>query len=193
MSPIIIGVTGLPSSGKGVFGEIAKEFGFKEIIMGDVVRNECKIRGLPVNRESSNKVMMDLRRERGENAVAIITLEWIHQAIEQGNKLILVDGIRSLAEVRTIRKQYPEFLIIAIHSDQKTRIQRAMVRKRIDDAFTINEFMKRDTIELNLGIGDVIATSNILVSSRGTLENTRTIIHEFLTDFLQEKEMEIEI
>ena len=136
---------------------------------------------------------MDLRRERGENAVALITLEWIHQAVEQGNKLILVDGIRSLAEVRTIQEVYPEFLIVAIHSDQKTRIQRALERKRIDDAFTINEFIKRDTIELNLGIGNVIATSNILISSRGTLENTRTMIHEFLTDFLQENELEIEI
>ncbi|MHA2031873.1 MAG: AAA family ATPase, partial [Candidatus Kariarchaeaceae archaeon] len=52
---IIIGVTGLPSAGKGVFYDIARDFGFKQIVMGDVIRNECRVRGLPVTRESSNK------------------------------------------------------------------------------------------------------------------------------------------
>ena len=68
MKSIVIGVTGLPSAGKGVFCDIARNhYGFKQIVMGDVIRRECKKRGLPVTRESSNIVMVELRKERGEN------------------------------------------------------------------------------------------------------------------------------
>ena len=161
----IIGVTGLPSAGKGLFCDIATDFGFKQIIMGDVIRNECRARGLPVNRESSDKVMIDLRRENGANAIAIITLKWIKQAIESGSNLILIDGIRSNSEVQTFQKDYPSLNTIAIHASQKTRLKRAMQRRRRDDAFSDRAFMKRDNIELNIGIGDVIAKSDILISS----------------------------
>ncbi|MFV2015468.1 MAG: AAA family ATPase [Candidatus Heimdallarchaeota archaeon] len=190
---IIIGVTGLPSAGKGLFCDIARKYGFKQIIMGDVIRNECHKRGLPVNRESSNKVMIDLRREGGENAVAIITLDWIRQAIISGHNLILIDGIRSLSEVKTFRNEYQDFNVISIHASQKTRLKRAMQRRRRDDAFSKQAFIKRDNIELNIGIGDVIAKSDILISSESVIGETRDAFREVISYLIKQKKIEIEI
>ncbi len=190
---IIIGVTGLPSAGKGLFCDIATGFGFKQIVMGDVIRNECRVRGLPVNRESSNKVMIDLRREKGANAVAIITLDWIKQAIELGSNLILIDGIRSNSEVQTFQNEFPSLNTIAIHASQKTRLKRAMQRRRRDDAFSNEAFVKRDTIELNIGIGDVIAKSDILISSESDIQVTEDIFREVVLYLLEQKKIEIEM
>ena len=81
---IILAVTGLPSSGKGTFSEIAESHGIKKFIMGDVIREECRKRGLEVNRESSDFVMVELRKEKGKDAVAVITLEWVNKAILEG-------------------------------------------------------------------------------------------------------------
>lgn len=190
---IIIGVTGLPSAGKGLFCDIATDFGFKQIVMGDVIRNECRVRGLPVNRESSNKVMIDLRREKGANAVAIITLDWIKQAIESGSDLILIDGIRSNSEVQTFQNEFPSLNTIAIHASQKTRLKRAMQRRRRDDAFSDDAFVKRDTIELNIGIGDVIAKSDILISSESDIQVTEDIFREVVLYLIEQKKIEIEM
>jgi dephospho-CoA kinase len=183
-SQIIVGVTGLPSSGKGVFGEIAKKYGFKLIVMGDVIRDECKRRGLPINRESSDKVMVELRKEKGENAVAIIVIDWILEAIKNKKNLILVDGIRSLIEVSTFKTHFPNFIVIGIHANTKTRLKRAMSRKREDDAFSKEAFEKRDQLELQIGIGDVIARADVLISSNYSLEKMEKTYSTVIQDLL---------
>lgn len=180
----IFGLTGLPSSGKGLFSETAKDFGFSVIVMGDVIRNECKNRGLPINRESSDKIMLLLRAEKGENAIAIVVVEWIIEAIKEGKTKIIVDGIRSIAEVQTFKEHFPDFMIIAVHADPNTRLKRAMTRKRVDDAFSDKAFHKRDQLELDLGICDVIAKSDILISSVQSIDKTKeiyaSVIHELM-------------
>jgi len=172
MNSLIIGTTGLPSSGKGLFCEVAVNYGFKILVMGDVIRQECVNRGLPVNRESSDKVMVDLRAERGVNAIALITLDWIDKALKDGHEKILIDGIRSLPEVNTFTSEFPEFLVVGLHADPNTRLKRALARRREDDAFSEDAFHKRDQIELNVGIGNVIAKSDILISTSEELDKT---------------------
>ncbi|MDH5647623.1 MAG: AAA family ATPase [Candidatus Heimdallarchaeota archaeon] len=183
-SPIIIGVTGLPSTGKGVFSNVAQKFGFEVVVMGDVIREECAKRGLPVNRESSNIVMVKLREELGQNAVAISTITKISKLLEKGIDKILVDGIRSLPEVETFRDEFDNFLVVGCHASPKTRLQRALSRKRKDDAFSVEEFYKRDKIELSVGIGDVFAFSDIMISTDDTLENTTMIISDFFNKII---------
>ncbi|OLS26493.1 MAG: Adenylate kinase [Candidatus Heimdallarchaeota archaeon LC_2] len=194
MIPIIIGVTGLPSAGKGVFCDIARNhYGFKQIVMGDVIRRECKKRGLPVTRESSNIVMIELRKERGANAIALVTLEWIDNLIQKDVKLILIDGIRSLSEVETFTASYENFTLIAVHASQQTRLHRAMNRRRKDDAFSKEAFLERDKIELDIGIGDVVAKSEILISSETSISKTKKQFKEALEFILKQNKIEIEV
>lgn len=186
---LLLGVTGLPSSGKGVFSIEAKKMGFQEVVMGDVIRNEVKRRNLELNRENSNRVMLDLRKERGADAVALITLDWIAREIQNGENRIIIDGIRSMAEVRTMRKVYPQLIVIAIHADPKTRYNRARGRNRQDDASTQESFDRRDKIELSVGIGDVVALSDIMVSSQGEIDEIRAIYSELLEDLISKTEI----
>ncbi|MHA2249814.1 MAG: AAA family ATPase [Candidatus Kariarchaeaceae archaeon] len=181
---LVVGVTGLPSAGKGLVSEVANDYNFKTIVMGDVIRNECKNRGLPITRENSNMVMMQLREEKGASAVAIVTIEWIKLAVNKGNTNILVDGIRSLDEIRLFRKTFPNFILIAVYAAPQVRLERAMSRKRMDDAFSHEAFTKRDTIELDLGIGDAIARSDILIPSVDSIEHMKIKIGQIMEDLL---------
>jgi len=187
----IIGITGLPSSGKGEFSKVASDFGFHEIIMGDVIRKEVKARGLKMTRENSNQIMLQLREERGQDVVAVVTLEWIKQAINDGKDQILIDGIRSMNEVNLFKEIYPELKIIAIHADPMTRYLRSKNRRRKDDAYSLSSFQKRDKIELQVGIGNVIALADILIPSPSTLEEARSIYREVLHEIETEESKKI--
>ena len=184
LASVVIGVTGLPASGKGVFAEIAKQHGFIVIVMGDVIREEVRKRGLPVNREHSNKIMIELRKEHGEGVVALKTIPWVKEALNKGNHRILIDGLRSLTEAEILRQQFPEFLIIGIHASPKVRYDRIRSRHRKDDSSTWDEFHKRDELELSVGIGDLLALSDILVSNQGNIEEAKKQFDEVISDVL---------
>jgi len=180
----IIGITGLPSSGKGAFSNVAKDFSFHEIVMGDVIRKEITNRGLELTRENSNQIMIELRKERGDDIVAELTLELIEEAINQGETKILIDGIRSLKEVEYFKDQFPNLQIIAIHANPDTRYLRSKSRQRKDDAYSRESFDKRDRIELSVGIGEVIALADILINSPSTLEEAQVIFSEVLEEVI---------
>ena len=46
-----------------------------------------------------------------ELQIALISIEWVNNAVAANEKLILVDGIRSWAEVETFRRIYPNFTV----------------------------------------------------------------------------------
>lgn len=181
-----MGITGLPNSGKGTFADIAKDFNFNVFVMGDVIRKECEKRGLLFNRETANFVMIELRKEKGDQAIAEITLQWVNEAIKNKINRILIDGIRSYAEVDLFKKEYPQFRLIAIHADRKTRFQRALNRAREDDTLTHKAFIKRDEIELSVGIGKAIALSDYLIDSAIELIDLKLLFRDFLENIIAE-------
>ncbi|MHA2501604.1 MAG: AAA family ATPase [Candidatus Kariarchaeaceae archaeon] len=183
----IIGVTGLPSSGKGTFSKVALEYDFEEIIMGDVIREELKFRNLEINRENSNRIMVKLREEKGSNVIADITTNRIMSKLAEGHQRILIDGIRSMAEVEHFRLHFPSLCVIAIHADPESRFQRSKARKRRDDAYSREEFERRDAVELGVGIGDVIALSDILIASSKDLDGTLRAFREVLDELIDTK------
>ncbi len=184
LASVVIGVTGLPASGKGVFAEITKQHGFSVIVMGDVIREEVKKRGLPVTREHSNKIMIELREEHGEGVVALKTIPWVKRALKEGKNRILIDGLRSLTEAEILRKQFSDFLVIGIHASPRVRFDRIRSRHRKDDSSTWDEFQKRDELELSVGIGNLLALSDILVSNQGNIEEAKKQFEEVINDVL---------
>lgn len=175
----VLGITGLPASGKNTFGQIAVQYDYSIFVMGDVIRNACKENGLVVNRENSNKIMLDLRKEYGSDVVAVKTAEKVTAAINAGETHILIDGIRSLTEVKYFQQLYPNFQLVAIHASPQERLQRVMARARTDDSFSESSFLERDQIELSVGIGSVIAMADYLIVSPNSLNAAKELYEEF--------------
>jgi len=67
---VVVGVAGMPGSGKGAFRRTLQKMGYTVVIMGDEVREEVKRRNLKPTPENLGKVMLQLRESEGPAAVA---------------------------------------------------------------------------------------------------------------------------
>lgn len=179
----IFGVTGLPASGKAVFAEVSKSIGYTSVVMGDIIREECQKRGLEVNRTNSNKVMVELRKDKGDDVVALMTLERVERLYNQGKRKIIIDGLRSVTEADIFRKKFKHFEIVAIHASPRQRLERVKLRGRFDDATGMSSFLQRDKVELSVGIGDLIALADYMIDSPDGLDSARELYLSFLMYF----------
>lgn len=180
----VIGVTGMPGSGKSVFADYAKEDGYVTVVMGDVIRSKVVEMGHEPTPEQTRIVMIKLRDELGEDVVAYLTCKTIEKLFQTGSKKIVIDGIRSQKEVDYFREFLGKnFVIIAIHVDPDVRFKRLKKRGRKDAPETEEDFLKRDEIELSLGLGDTIALSNYIISNNSTLKKFKEISLSLLEDF----------
>ena len=158
----MIGIVGMPGSGKSEFVNIALTLGYRFISMGDIVREETVRKGYPL--EESGKVAQKLRDENGLDIIAILTLDKIRKIHD--NKF-LIEGIRGIKEIERFRMEM-DFLI-GIHCSPKIRFERLKNRKRDDDYQTYEEFYTRDLRELSW-LGEALALSDVIINNNSTLE-----------------------
>ena len=179
----VLGIVGMPGSGKSEAANIGRDYGFNIVVMGDVIRREVSRRHLDLNPETVGRIMLDLRQRHGPSIVAQLCLQHIAKA---GYDQIIIEGIRSIAEVTEFKTQFPQDIVLAIHSSPSTRLQRIRARGRSDDANNHQSFIERDQRELQVGIGSVIALADYIVINEGTLKEFHVQIHQFYGAILHE-------
>lgn len=179
---VVVGVAGMPGSGKGVFRRAVQRMGYPVVIMGDVVREEVKQRNLKPTPENLGKTMLNLRESDGPAAVAKQCIPKLEKAT---GRIVVIDGIRSLAEVEEFKKHFPNFILIAIHASPETRYQRLSRRKRSDDPTNRDTFMERDQRELGVGMDAVIAAADHTIMNERTLTQLRTEIRRVMKEMLK--------
>ena len=191
---LVIGVTGLPGAGKSIFSEVAKEFGIPVISMGDLVKEQVKKLGLDITPENVGKIAIKLREKNGPDAVAKLVIEKIlEEPSLKESKVLIIDGIRSLAEVELFKKHFynlfihfENFIIVAIHAPPNQRYQRLLARGRRDDAASLEKILERERRELSFGIGNVIALANYILVNDGTIQEFKVKVREFLRKIINQ-------
>lgn len=174
----VMGISGLPGSGKALVSEMATERGAIIVSMGDIIREEAKKRG-----ESTKETAVNLRKEFGNDIVSELTIKKIKKLEEdENNKLIIIEGIRSLHEVEMFKENFSDFFILSIFANETLRFERLKIRNREDDSQDYEGFHKRDVTELGFGIGDVVALSDKLIINESDMESYREKVDEFLND-----------
>jgi dephospho-CoA kinase len=174
---MIVGVAGMPGAGKAVVSRVAKEKDWALVVMGDVIREETRNRGLEPTPENIGKIMLKLREEEG---AAVVAARCLPKIAEANSDTVLIDGIRSLAEMYEFEKNFPQFILIAVHSSPETRFERLFRRKRSDDSAGWGGFVDRDLRELSVGQGSVVALADFMIVNEGTLEEYKVRIREVL-------------
>jgi dephospho-CoA kinase len=174
---IVVGLAGMPGSGKSLVVETAKDLGYAIVVMGDVVREETLKLGLQLTPQNVGKVMLQLRADGG---VAVVAQKCIPRIEAQANSKILIDGLRSLYEVDTFRAYFSKFSITAVHASPETRFTRVSNRRRSDDSDGWELFHERDMRELGVGLGNVIAMSEQIIVNDGSFEEVKEKIGEAL-------------
>ncbi len=175
----VIGVVGLPASGKGEFSRIAEDMGIPVVVMGDVIRNTLTDRGLPPTDENLGEMSRELRERYGRGAVAQRCIPMIKA---QDANLVLVDGIRSDAEVALFREVFEGFTLIAVEAPFGVRFQRLNDRKRSDDPSDEESMRARDARELGWGLGRALEIADYTVHNEGSIQEFRDEVVRILKE-----------
>jgi len=160
---LILCLTGMPGAGKSTVAGFLKEKGFSSLTMGDAVRDEAKRLGLEPTDANLGKLMLGLREEYGQGAVANLILQQLERSKDNRNDII-IDGIRSVAEVEVLRKA-GHVKLLAIHASKETRFDHLTARGRSDAPSSSSEFAGRDKRELSVGISEAIALADESLSN----------------------------
>jgi dephospho-CoA kinase len=163
----IIAVVGMPGAGKAIVSKVASSHGIPVLVCGDVVREETNRRGLPPTPENTGKVMLAIRQEEG---TAVVAMRLIPKIASSAAPMLVVEGVRSMAEVEALRKNHT-VVVVAVHASPKTRYERLLARARSDDPKSWEEFADRDTRELGVGIGDAIALADEMLINEASFED----------------------
>jgi dephospho-CoA kinase len=174
---LVVGLAGMPGSGKSLAVETAQQEGYGVVVMGDVIREETQKRGLELNPRNMGKVMLELRKTGGNSIVAERCIPRIEQ--KESGKVIL-DGLRSLDEVEAFKARFPRFSLVAIHASPETRFNRLYRRRRNDDPDEWELFRERDMRELSVGLGNAMAMAEFLIVNENDKDETRAEVRETL-------------
>ena len=174
----VIGVVGLPASGKGEFSKIASAMGIPVIVMGDVIRNTVKKAGLEPTDANLGAIANKLRADRGMDAIAHLCIAAIEK---QHAPLVVVDGIRGDAEVGVFRKHFPAFVLIGIDSSFENRLKRLGTRGRSDDIGSADALRARDERECSWGLKEALKHADIHITNDDELELYAERVRALLT------------
>ena len=188
----IIAFVGLPLSGKSTASKVAEEMGIPVVVMGDVVREEAKKRGIELTDENLGKIASELREREGMDAIAKRCIPIIREKLKERG-IVVVDGIRGIDEVKRFKEEFGEdFVLINIEAPIELRFERALKRKREDDVKTIEDLKKRDERELSWNMGEAIKAADITLENKGDLEEFKETVREVLRHFVPRVEVEVE-
>jgi len=170
----VYGLTGLPGSGKSELGRVLKDHGHPLIRMGDMVWDHVRELGLELTSMNVGRIAHERREREGPDIWARVTARSIHDLTKDDpQNLVFIDGVRSIQEADHFRETLENFRIVAVHTSPKTRYDRIMARKRIDDTLSYESFIEREQRELSWGIAKVIVLADIMVVNDGTKEELK--------------------
>jgi len=163
---LVLGVCGLPASGKSTFINFSKEwlkqkgwsslsikmsyalFTYYKNLFGKKfgVKNYKE-----VERHMFQKIGDVARNELGEDAIAILTYRLLNEQVRKQNDVdvVFIDGIRDAGEVKFFNKKFNDiFYLVAIEATLEIRLKRVAERNEGEkDKLQREEFIQRDIWE----------------------------------------------
>jgi dephospho-CoA kinase len=163
---LIVALTGMPGAGKTTVANYLAQKRIPLLIMGDVVRETAQNDGLEPTSGNLAKLMIRLREKNGPEAIAHLIANKIKTMKNEDKEfaVVIVDGIRSMAEIEVL-KRVGQVKLLAIHGSILTRYSHIRERARSDVPSNINEFDKRDRVEMEVGISNAIALADETISN----------------------------
>lgn len=164
----VIVTVGMPGSGKDELVGVARSLGLHVIKMGDLVRDETRRRGLPLNDKNIGRVANEEREKQGPSI-------WAKKTLPQMTETkTLIDGCRSDMELNVFRHNFGDLAVVGIYASPDTRFQRLQRRGRGDDSLSLEDFYERDRRELKWGIGNAFTLADYMLVNEGSTSELQT-------------------
>ncbi|RCJ15740.1 hypothetical protein A6S26_33975 [Nostoc sp. ATCC 43529] len=180
----IIAIVGMPGSGKSVVASYFKDNGFPIIRFGEIIIGEVEKRALPITPQNEQIVREEIRRKQGMDVCAKIALPLIKAKLLE-HRLVIIDGLYSFSEYKTLKKEFDEeLLVLAVFTPKAMRYQRLTLRE--ERSLTIAEAEKRDFLEIEkIEKGGPIGMANITIINDGSQYQLYEQLDQLLGEVLQ--------
>lgn len=182
----ILAIVGMSGSGKSVIVDYLTERKVPKVYFGGMIYKEMAKRGVErtADGESEKHFREMIRETEGKDWVVRQVIEEVKDLIEAGQKRIVLDGVYSWTEYKTLKHEFPgELTFLAVVVPRELRYKR--VGQRPERPFNKAEIRERDRSEIeNLEKGGPIAMADYYILNDGTIAQA----HEALERILQEIE-----
>ena len=174
---LVVGLTGPNASGKGEVASFLASLGFSVHSLSDVVRDEATRLGLDHSRDTLIRVGVEMRSRHGPGALA-------RRVLPRLTDRAVVDSIRNPGEVAVLRR-LPRFLLLGIDAPQPLRFQRSLLRGRLGDGATLEDFASKEerensTTRAGQQLLATLAQADIVIVNDGTIGDLRRRVREAL-------------
>ena len=180
----IIAIVGMSGSGKSVIVDYLTEKGYPKVYFGGMIYKEMERRGIERTEdgESEKKFREEIREKEGKDWVVRQVIAETKDLISAGQKRIVLDGVYSWTEYKTLKHEFPKCLtFVAIVADKKLRYDR--VSKRPIRAFDATAIRERDRSEIeNLEKGGPIVAADYYILNNGTVDDIKNRLDEILKE-----------
>ncbi len=180
----IVAIVGMSGSGKSVAVDYLTEKGVPKVYFGGMIYKEMERRGIErtPDGESEKKFREEIRETEGKDWVVRQVIKETDALIEAGQRRIVLDGVYSWTEYKTLKQKYPgELTFIAVVVPKKLRYKRVSVRP--ERPFNRAEIMERDRSEIeNLEKGGPIAAADYYVLNDGSVGEMYGKLEEILKE-----------
>ncbi len=168
----ILAIVGMSGSGKSVIVDHLTEKGYPKVYFGGMIYKEMEKRGIERTEdgESEKKFREMIRETEGKDWVVRQVIEETKDLIEAGQKRIVLDGVYSWTEYKTLKHEFPKAItFLAVVVDKQLRYDR--VAKRPGRSFDAAAIRERDRSEIeNLEKGGPIVAADYFVLNNGSVE-----------------------
>ncbi|TAK96591.1 hypothetical protein EPO05_01455 [Patescibacteria group bacterium] len=179
MAKIILGIAGEIASGKGAVCQH-----IVDIHQGSIHKFSAPLRELlrRLYLEETRKNMGDLsgmlRKKYGQDILAKVMFNDIQH---DEHEVIAIDGLRMVSDVKYL-KELPEFKLVFIDVDIRTRYERLVKRRENadDENKTYDEFAQDHQMETELQIQDLKNYADSVVSNDGDFQHLYAQIDQII-------------
>ncbi len=184
----LIGIGGTNGSGKDTIGQLlAKKHGYLFISVSDLLRDECRKRGLPVEREHLRTISAEWRREGGLGVLVDKAVETFEMQGDEYAGLVIA-SIRNPGEVDRVH----HYGGVEVWADadpglRYERIQSATRGRSEEDTKTFEQFQAEEAAEMEhsgdeatLNMAGVKAISDVTIMNEGSETDLDTKITKLL-------------
>lgn len=143
----LYGISGTNGSGKDTVGHLlAEKYGFLFVSVTELLRDEARKRGLPIERDVLRTISADWRRQSGLGVLVDKSIERFNA--EPGKyKGLACSSMRNPGEVTRVHELGGQ--IVWVDADPRIRYDRIFSRQRTtEDDKTFEEFLKEEQDEM---------------------------------------------
>jgi len=181
----IVGIAGTNGAGKDTVGHtLALKHNFLFVSVTDLLREECKNRGLPVERENLRAISAEWRRQYGLGVLIDMAVNEYRQ-LEEKYEGVAIASLRNPYEADRVHELGG--MVLWVDANPRTRYERiqknAQNRGRAtEDTRTFEEFLADEESEMHPPAGGDEATLNmsgVKVKADMLIINDETNLEEF--------------